>query len=128
MVRRSQWQPAHRLQNLYCDALDAIMRERNIVPSQHQPNPVVQANAGFMEVFRNADWYCRRGDSRPHYRLLAVDAENWPGAFAHGWSALLTSLTAAGIAHKLCSVHRTSINDDSRAKIALLSRAGRQEG
>lgn len=59
--------------------------------------------------------------------LAAVDAKGRRGAFASGWNTLLTSLTAAEIQHRLFSVGRTAINDDNRAKVAVLFQAD-QEG
>ena len=60
--------------------------------------------------------------------LVAVDAKGWPVTFASGWSTLLSNLTGSGVEHKMFSVRHTSINDDNRAKIALLANAGGQGG
>ena len=67
-------------------------------------------------------------DARPRSVLVAVDAKGWAGTFASGWSALITNLTVLDIEHKMFSVQSTPINDDNRAKIAVLSRAARQGG
>ena len=68
MVHEFQNQPVRHIQDLYCDVLDAIMFEFNIAPAQDPPDHIVLDNASFPDVFRNTDWYCRRGDSRAHYR------------------------------------------------------------
>lgn len=68
MVNRLQGQPFPHIQDLYFDVFNVIMHERNIALAQHQPTHIVRATASFAEVFRNTEWYCRRGDSQPHYR------------------------------------------------------------
>ena len=60
--------------------------------------------------------------------LVAVDAKGWSGTFGAGWSAVHARLTAVGISQKPFSIRRTEINDENRAKIAILSRVAAQEG
>ena len=52
--------------------------------------------------------------------LMAVDAKNWSTAFATGWDLLLSSLDRNRIRYDQQEVRVTAINDDKRAKRALL--------
>ena len=59
-------------------------------------------------------------DTYPNCALLAVDALHWSAEFAEGWDLLLNDLAEVGIGHRIISVPTTQINDNTRAKIALL--------
>ena len=57
-----------RVRDHYFGVLDAVMGESGIGPAPEQPGVDILPGTGFMDVVQYTDWYCRRRDSRPHYR------------------------------------------------------------
>ena len=114
----------------YCDSDDLLQQlaDNHIEGTDY----VITLGHVLAQTFRNSDqdiqnfaeiiaYVCDLLDDASTCVLIAVDAQGASPFFKAGWNLLVKELASAGIEceHKL--VWHTAINDDSRAKRAVLS-------
>lgn len=99
------------------ESTDYIVTFGHVLVQAHSPRDI----GNFVEVIFETQTLGVPG-THPKCALLAVDAStgNWSAELAEGWDLLLNDLAEVGIGHRIISVPTTQINDNNRAKIALL--------